>query len=59
MYSMEMRLVLAYALCAAMAIILVFALGRYVRNKRQFKLRQMGRGKNAPIASVGNPEPSE
>jgi hypothetical protein len=56
---MEMRVVLAYALCAAMAIILVFALGRYVRNERQFKLRQMGRGKNAPIASVGNPEPSE
>jgi hypothetical protein len=56
---METRVVLAYALCAAMAIILAFTLGRYVRNKRQFKLRQMGRGKNAPIAPDGNPDPSE
>jgi hypothetical protein len=56
---METRVVLAYALCAAMAVILAFTLVRYVRNKRQFKLRQMGRGKNAPVAFDGNPDPSE
>ncbi|MFN5127300.1 MAG: hypothetical protein ACK519_02905 [Sphingomonadaceae bacterium] len=52
-------MVLAYVLCAAMALVLVFTLGRYVRKKKQFKLRQMGRGKNAPSALDGNPDPSE
>jgi hypothetical protein len=56
---METRVVLAYVLCAAMALVLVFTLGRYVRKKKQFKLRQMGRGKNAPSALDGNPDPSE
>ncbi|MBJ7527463.1 MAG: hypothetical protein JHD10_09540 [Sphingomonadaceae bacterium] len=56
---METRVIVAFALCAAMAVILAFTLGRYVRNKRQFKLRQMGRGKNAPSALDGNPDPSE
>ncbi|MFN3620696.1 MAG: hypothetical protein ACK4S7_10410 [Sphingorhabdus sp.] len=39
---------IAYALCALMALLLAFALGRYLRNRRQFKIRQMGRGKNLP-----------
>jgi uncharacterized membrane protein YidH (DUF202 family) len=43
---METRFIIAYALCAVMALVLVFALVRYVRNRRQFKIRQMGRGKN-------------
>jgi hypothetical protein len=43
---METRFIIAYALCAVMALVLAFALGRYVRNRRQFKIRQMGRGKN-------------
>jgi hypothetical protein len=56
---METRVVLAYTLCGIMAVVLVFALGRYVRNKQQFKRRQMGRGKNAPIAPEVDPDPSK
>ena len=56
---METRVVLAYALCAAMAVIIAFTLGRYVRNKQQFNRRQMGRGKNGPMASDGDTGPSE
>jgi hypothetical protein len=44
---METRVLIAYALCAVMAFILIFAVGRYLRNRRQFKIRQMGRGKNS------------
>ena len=56
---METRVVLAYTLCVIMAVVLAFALGRYVRNKQQFKHRQMGRGKNVPIAPEADPDPSE
>ncbi len=42
---METRFIIAYALCAVMALVLVFVVGRYLRNRRQFKIRQMGRGK--------------
>ena len=56
---METRVIVAYALCAVMALILAFAYGRYALKKQQFKLRQMGRGKNAPIARDGDPDPSE
>jgi len=56
---METRVVLTYTLCVIMAVILAFTLGRYVRNKQQFKHRQMGRGKNAPIAPEADPDPSE
>ena len=43
---METRFIIAYALCAVMTLVLAFGVGRYVRNRRQFKIRQMGRGKN-------------
>jgi hypothetical protein len=45
---METRLLVAYVLCALLAIVVFFAIGRYVRNRRQFKIRQSGRGKNVP-----------
>lgn len=43
---METRLVLAYALCAVMVLIFVTVAIRYLNNRRQFKIRQAGRGKN-------------
>lgn len=43
---METREVVAYALCAIMVLFLLLAFARYRRNRRQFKIRQMGRGKN-------------
>ncbi len=43
---METRLVVAYALCAVMVLILVAVAIRYLNNRRQFKIRQAGRGKN-------------
>jgi hypothetical protein len=50
---METRLVVAYALCAVMALILAGVAVRYFNNRRQFKIRQSGRGKNtAGIDSV-------
>jgi hypothetical protein len=56
---METRVVLAYTLYVIMAVVLAFTLGRYVRNKQWFKHRQMGRGKNVPIAPKADPNPSE
>ena len=56
---METRVVLAYTLCVIMAVVLAFTLGRYVRNKQQFKHRQMGRGKNVPVAREAATHPSE
>lgn len=53
---METRVIIAYALCALMALLLAFAAGRYVRNRRQFKIRQMGRGKHL---SDNDQNPSE
>jgi hypothetical protein len=44
---METRLVVAYALCALMVLILVAVAIRYLNNRRQFKIRQAGRGKNS------------
>jgi hypothetical protein len=44
---METRLVVAYALCAVMVLILVAVAIRYLNNRRQFKIRQAGRGKNS------------
>lgn len=43
---METRVIIAYALCAVMALLLAVAVGRHLRNRRQFKIRQLGRGKN-------------
>lgn len=44
---METRLVIAYALCAVMALIFTAFVIRHVSNRRQFKIRQSGRGKSA------------
>jgi uncharacterized membrane protein SpoIIM required for sporulation len=49
---METRLIVAYALCAAMGLLLAAFSVRYVVNRRQFKIRQSGRGKN--IAKPNN-----
>lgn len=43
---METRLIVAFALCAIMALILAAVAVRYFHNRRQFKIRQSGRGKN-------------
>jgi hypothetical protein len=43
---METRLIIAFALCAVMALILIAIAVRYFSNRRQFKIRQSGRGKN-------------
>jgi len=44
---METRHVIAYALCAVLALILVAVAVRYLNNRRQYKIRQAGRGKNS------------
>jgi cytochrome c biogenesis protein CcdA len=50
---MEDRHIIAYALGAAMVLFIVFVMVRYVNNRRQFKLRQLGRGKSTTnITSV-------
>ncbi|MFN0045653.1 MAG: hypothetical protein ACKVOS_04225 [Sphingorhabdus sp.] len=46
--QMENRYIIAYALCALMLLVLAFVTARYVSNRRQFKIRQSGRGKNLP-----------
>jgi cytochrome c biogenesis protein CcdA len=43
---METRLIVAYALCAALVLILAAFAVRYASNRRQFKIRQSGRGKS-------------
>lgn len=43
---MENRVIIAYALCAVMALVLAVVAARYVASRRQFKIRQSGRGKN-------------
>ncbi|MBL0922966.1 MAG: hypothetical protein IBJ12_00680 [Sphingomonadaceae bacterium] len=48
---METRLIVAYALCAALVLILSALAIRYASNRRQFKIRQSGRGKN-----IANPD---
>lgn len=52
---METRVIVAYALCATMLLIAAFVVSRYLKQKRQFKIRQMGRGKN--IADVDDASP--
>jgi uncharacterized membrane protein YidH (DUF202 family) len=47
---METRFIIAFVLCALMALILIAFTVRYYSNKRQFKIRQSGRGKN--VSSV-------
>ncbi len=49
---METRLIVAYVLCAVMALILVGVAVRYFNNRRQFKIRQSGRGKNVDNVPV-------
>jgi hypothetical protein len=44
--GMEERLLVAYALSAIMILLLGLGLLRYVSARRQYKIRQMGRGKN-------------
>jgi hypothetical protein len=44
---MENRLIIAYALCAVMLLILTAVAVRYANNRKQFKIRQSGRGKNS------------
>lgn len=44
---MENRLIIAYALCAIMVLILAAIAVRYVNSRKQFKIRQSGRGKNS------------
>jgi hypothetical protein len=43
--TMESRLIIAYSLCAILLLILAALTVRYFNNRRQFKIRQSGRGK--------------
>jgi len=43
---METRIIVAYALLATMLVGAAIFGARYVYRRRQFKIRQMGRGKN-------------
>lgn len=53
---MEDRHIIAYALCAIMVMILVAITVRYMNNRKQFKVRQSGRGKsNGAMTSDGVP----
>jgi cytochrome c biogenesis protein CcdA len=47
---METRHIVAYALCAALVLILVAFAVRYASNRRQFRIRQSGRGKSTNAA---------
>jgi hypothetical protein len=53
---MENRVIIAYALCALMLLILVVVAARHMSSRRQFKIRQSGRGKNSPN---GEKQPAE
>ncbi|MGB5078809.1 MAG: hypothetical protein WBO17_15120 [Sphingorhabdus sp.] len=44
---MEDRHIVAYTLCAAMVVFLGIAVARYLAKRRQFRIRQSGRGKNS------------
>lgn len=43
---METRIIVAYALGALLVLILGAVAARHLANRRQFKVRQAGRGKN-------------
>ncbi len=47
---MEDRHIIAYSLGAVLLAIVVFFVARYLNNRRQFKIRQSGRGKSVPGA---------
>jgi hypothetical protein len=47
---MESRLIIAYSLCAIMLLILAALTVRYFINRRQFKIRQSGRGKTTNVS---------
>ncbi len=53
---MENRLLIAYALCAVMVLIITMITVRYLNNRKQFKIRQSGRGKGS---SDGDSLPAE
>jgi hypothetical protein len=53
---MENRVIIAYALCAIMLLVLAVVIARYVASRRQFKIRQSGRGKN--LSNIEN-QPAE
>jgi hypothetical protein len=46
---METRIIVAYALCAVLIFAGIFAVSRYLKKQREFKIRQMGRGKNINV----------
>lgn len=48
---MEPREIVAYSLGAILAFVLLAAVLRYRHNRRQFKLRQSGKGKSVPIGN--------
>jgi len=43
---METRFIVAYTLSAVLILLALFAVSRYLQKRREFKIRQMGRGKN-------------
>lgn len=50
--DMEMRLIIAYALCATMVLIIVAISLRHFNNRKKFKVRQSGRGKNVDTNGI-------
>jgi len=43
---METRVIVAYTLSAVLILLALFVVSRYLKKRREFKVRQMGRGKN-------------
>jgi heme/copper-type cytochrome/quinol oxidase subunit 2 len=44
----ETRLIIALVLITILVLALLFVVARYYRRRKQFKIRQMGRGKAVP-----------
>jgi hypothetical protein len=52
----ETRLIVTFVLIAIMVLALIVAAVRYSRRRKQFKIRQMGRGKAVPGSRVNAAE---
>jgi uncharacterized membrane protein len=48
----EKRLIVAFVLITILALSLILSVVRYYRRRKQFKMRQMGRGKAVPGSGV-------
>jgi hypothetical protein len=49
---MQTEEMVAYALCIGMMLFFAFGTVRYARKRKQFKIRQMGRGKGNSTGQI-------